>query len=219
MYYEFFQEHKRRIITIAIAVFTLFTLWSATTLILRAGKTPLTISAVPSDAKVIANGQNLSDGTHWLPAGDYVIVVEKNGFESQTRTVTVTPSKKNNVTAISLMPKSDEAKKWADKHQSDYQQNEQFGAIEARANGEYFTEKNPITTKMPFTDPYFSISYVVNDDQSIYLTVSTPSPRYRFYAVEKIREWGYDPTDFDIRFKEFKNPLGSVVNVSNEVKK
>lgn len=209
MYYEFFQENKRRIITIGVALFAILMVWTAFTLISRIGKTPLTISVVPSSAKVTANGQQLGDGTYWLAPGSYEISVEKDGFESQKRTVDVAFEKKNNVTALSLMPKSDEAKKWADDHQREYQNNEQFGAIEARENGQYFTNQNPITKNMPFNDPYFSISYVVNDDQSIYITVNTPSPRYRFYAIEKIREWGYDPTDFEIVFKDFKNPLGN----------
>lgn len=209
MYYEFFQEHKRQIITIGSTLIAIIILWSAFLLVTRIGKTPLTVSVVPSDAKVIANGQQISDGTNWLMAGTYELSVEKEGFEPQKRTITVTPDKKNNVAAISLVAKSDEAKKWADKHENEYRDNEQYGAIEARENGKYFTEQNPITKKLPFTDPYFSISYVVNDDQSIYLTVNTPSPRYRFYAVEKIREWGYDPTDFDVAFKDFRNPLGN----------
>lgn len=208
MYYEFFQQHKRRIITISAVLFALLVLWTTVTMIGRIGKTPLTIAAVPSDAKILVGDNRLGDGTYWLPAGTYQISAEKEGFETLRKTVIVTPEKKNNVAAISLTPKSDEAKKWADKHQRDYQDNEQFGAIAARADGQYFTDNNPITTHLPFTDPYFTIGYTLNDDQSIHITIATPSPRYRFYAVEKIREWGYDPTDFTVVFKDFKNPLG-----------
>ena len=208
MYYDFFQQHKRRIITISAIIFGLLILWSAFTLITRVGKTPLTISVVPSDTKIIVNGQRLGDGTYWLENGSYELSAEKEGFESQKKTVIVTSDKSNNVAAVSLTPKSDEAKKWADEHQNEYRDNEQFGAIAARADGQYFTDQNPITTKLPFTDPYFSIGYTLNNDQSINITITTPSPRYRFYAVEKIREWGYDPTDFTVVFKDFKNPLG-----------
>ena len=209
MYYEFFQHHKRRIITTAVILFALLVIWTIITTVGRIGKTPLTIAAVPSDMTIVADGQRLGNGTHWLPAGSYSISVQKDGFESQTKTVIVSPDKSNNVVAFSLTPRSDEAKKWAEEHQRDYQKNETYGAIAARADGEYFTNNNPITKHLPFTDPYFSIAYIVNDDQSINLTISTPSPRYRFYAVEKIREWGYDPTDFRIVFKDFKNPLGT----------
>jgi hypothetical protein len=86
--------------------------------------------------------------------------------------------------------------------------NESYGAIEASNNGKYFTAKNPITTKLPYNDPYYTIGYTPRTDGGVDLTISTPSPRYRFYAVEKIRELGYDPTDFVIVFKDFKNPLG-----------
>ena len=208
MYYEFFQQNKRQILTIGGAIIAIFILWTAITLIGRVGKTPLTIAAVPSDAKIIVEGHQLGNGTHWLVPGSYDLTVEKEGFEKQSQVVIVTPDKSNNVAALSLVPKSKEAKEWADKHAQEYQKNEAYGAIAARADGEYFTNTNPITKKLPFTDPYFSIAYIVNDDQSINITVSTPSPRYRFYAIEKIREWGFDPTDFKIVFKDFVNPLG-----------
>lgn len=205
---EFFYRNKRQIIQIGLVIFAIVILWSAVTLIGRIGKIPLIIAAVPSDAKIIVDGKQLGDGTYWLPAGTYDLKAEKQGFDSQNKSIIVTPEKKNNVVAVSLVPKSEEAKKWADEHQRDYQNNEQFGAIAAREDGQYFSNKNPITQKLPFNDPYFTIGYTLNDNQSITITVATPSPRYRFYAVEKIREWGYDPTDFRVVFKDFKNPLG-----------
>lgn len=205
---EFFYQNKKRIFQIGAILFAILVLWSLITLVTRIGKTPLTIAAIPSDAKIILNGKQLGNGTHWLDNGTYNISAEKEGFEKVEKSVIVTPDKKNNVVAVSLAPKSDEAKKWADEHARDYQNNEQYGAIAAREDGQYFTDRNPITKELPFKDPYFTIGYIANDDQSISLPVVTPSPRYRFYAIEKIREWGYDPTDFRIVFKDFKNPLG-----------
>ena len=102
---------------------------------------------------------------------------------------------------------SSDAKKWADDHTTEYRKNEAYGAIEASVNGDYFTERNPITTKLPYVDPYFTLGYISHDNQTISLTIETPSPRYRYFAIEKLRQMGYDPTDFDIIFKDFKNPL------------
>ena len=48
--------------------------------------------------------------------------------------------------------------------------------------------------KLPFTD-HATDRFTPNPDNTITLTVSTPSPRYRFYAKWKqIRKMGYDPT-------------------------
>lgn len=207
MYDEFLYRNKRRIILGVGILFALIIVWAVWTYLDRAGKTPLTISVVPSDAKVLVNNQSLGNGTHWLVDNTYKITVEKDGFKTQQTSTTVTNKKPQNVLAFSLVPQSDAAKKWAADHQNDYKRNESFGALEARTNGQYFTDKNPITKRLPFNDPYFTLGYKAVGDNSIILTVSTPSPRYRFYAVEKIRELGYDPTDFKIEFSDFHNPL------------
>ena len=207
MYYEAIQKHKTKVKLAGILFIFLIIAWGIITFVERNGKTALTIRTVPSDAIITVNDKRIGNGTHWLRDASYTIKVEKDGFDSQERDIDVSQSKEQNVAAVSLTPNSDEAKKWADEHAIEYSKNEQYGAIEASSNGKYFAEKNPITKKLPFTDPYFKIGYKVDDDKSIVLTIDTPSPRYRFYAIEKIRELGYDPTDFVIQFEDFKNPL------------
>ena len=209
MYYDFLQKNKRIISIVAICFFGLLIAWSVVTLIGRIGKLPLQISVVPSDASITINGGSYHNGTVWIKAGTYTMTVEKSGFTTQKKSVAVTDQKDKNVVAVSLVAESDDAKKWADQHKDEYSKNEQYGAIEADQAGKYFSAKNPITDKLPFKDPYFTISYQARDDLSIKLLVDTPSPRYRFYAIEKIRELGYDPTDFEIEFSDFHNPLGT----------
>jgi len=216
MYYDFFQQHKRRIQIAGIAFVILIIIWGVTTYVARHGKVPVVVSVVPSSATVTFNGQHEGNGTHWLQAGSYTVTVKKDGFTSQTEKITVTGEKEQNVVAVSLVAESGEAKKWAADHQQDYKKNEAYGSIQANSDGKYFTAKNPITTKLPYNDPYFTIGYVANTDQSVTLTVQTPSPRYRFYAVEQIRKLGYDPTDFKIEFKDFHNPLEERTGATNE---
>jgi hypothetical protein len=208
MYYDWIQKNRRNVIIGIGAFFALIIVWAVWMYVDRYGKTPLTISVVPSNAKVLINNQSLGNGTHWLIDGTYQVKVEREGFASQESSTVVTSKKGQNVLAFSLVPESAEAKKWAAEHPNDYKRNERYGAIAARTEGEYFSKNNPISTKLPFIDPYFTIGYRADGDgNSVVLTITTPSPRYRFYAVEKIRQLGYDPTDFVIEFKDFKNPL------------
>lgn len=207
MYYEIVQQYKRPIITaIAVVFFVIVAVFTVTS-IDHIGKSPVYVSTVPSDATVKFNSTNRGNGTQWMPAGTYTVTVQKDGFETVKRTVIVDDKKSQNVVAVSLIAVSSEAKKWADDHATDYRKNEAYGAIEASVNGDYFTQRNPITTKLPYVDPYFTLGYVSHDNQTISLTIETPSPRYRYFAIEKLRQMGYDPTDFDIVFKDFKNPL------------
>lgn len=207
MYYDFIHRYKQYFKIAGIGVFVLFVAWGVLTYVDRNGKIPVVVSVVPNDASVLFDKENKGNGTHYMKAGTYQVVVQKEGFKKDTRTIIVTDKKQQNVVAVSLSAQSDSAKKWVQEHEAEYAKNQIYGAIEAESNGRFFTEKNPITTKLPFNDPYFTIGYITNKDQSVDLTIVTPSPRYRFYAVQKIRDMGYDPTDFKIIFKDFRNPL------------
>ena len=220
MYYDFIQRNKKLLQLIGVGLFILIVAWALATYITRSGKVAVVVRVVPSSATISVNNTNIGNGTHYLKPGQYTFTATKDGFEQQKITTTITSDKDQNVVALSLVPKSDEAQKWADSHQDEYKKNETYGAIQASNDGKYFTDKNPITTKLPFTDPYFTIGYTPNPDNTITLTVSTPSPRYRFYAVEQIRKMGYDPTDFKIVFKDFNNPLGETIKneAENETK-
>jgi len=210
VYYDFLQRHKRRIITVSSLLLVAFVILVTVELTGRIGKLAVTISAVPRNATVIVNDRQVSSGTHWLTPGNYSVKASREGFEDIKKSIEVTGEKTENVVALSLTPKSEEAKKWADKHQSEYSRNEQYGAVAAAADGKYFADKNPITKKLPFKNPYYTIGYKTQGDAPVTLTIVTPSPRYRFYAIEKIREWGFDPTHFRIEFQGFKNPLEEV---------
>lgn len=207
MYYDFLQRHKKRITMSVTILLGILFVWTVVTLVGRIGKVPVTVSVVPSNAIVTLNNNQTTNGTQWLTPGVYTATMKRDGFAEQKHTVTVAGDKKENVIAASLVPKSNEAKEWAKQNHKEYKDNERYGSKQAVADGEYFASKNPITKNLPYTNPYYKIAYTVKDDASIVLTITTESPRYRFYALEKIREWEYDPTDFAIELRDFKNPL------------
>ena len=206
MYYEWIQTHKKTIIISSLIIFVLLLLWGTTTYVTRVGKVGVTISAVPRDASVTIDNKEIGNGTHWVEAGTYTITASKDGFKERTKKVVVSQEKKQNAVALSLTPESDEALKWFETHSNDYKTNEVYGAIEARSNGEYFQLKNPVTRVLPYSDPYYTIAYEANGN-NVTIVISTPSPRYRYFAVEKFRQLGFNPTDFRIEFKDFKTPL------------
>ncbi len=206
MYYDWIQQHKRTIALCVIVCVVSSIAWSIATYVTRVGKTGVTITAVPADATITVNGNKVKNGTHWLTPGTYKVTATKDGFIARTKSVAVTNEKNQNVVTMSLSPQSDTAKRWADAHDNEYKKNEEYGAIEARANGEYFVRKNPVTNVLPYTDPYYEIAYKrVGDD--VRITIATSSPRYRYLAVQKFRDLGFNPTDFRIIFQDFKNPL------------
>lgn len=209
MYYDFIQKYKKNIAVYTAVLLVFIILISLWTFVDRAGKTAVVVSVVPRDSEVLIGSDKKGNGTHYLKPGTYTVEVKKNGFQTQKRTIIVSDNKDQNVVAVSLGPNSPEAKKWAEDNSDEYKKNEEFGAIEADVNGKYFSSLHPITKQLPFVDPYFTISYIANPDMTITLRIDTPSPRYRYYAIAKLRSLGYDPADFAIQFKDFRNPLES----------
>lgn len=207
MYYEWMQQNKKTLLISVVVVIFLITLWGIATFIERNGKVGVTIKAVPSDAIIVINNKKTKSGTHWLKAGEYTISAQKDGFKTRTKTIVANGDKDQNAVALSLTPVSEAAQQWAKKNEHAYKKNEEYGAIEARANGKYLKEKNPITNVLPYSDPYYEISYELQQ-KNILVTISTPSPRYRYIAVQKIRDLGFNPSEYKIVFKDFKNPLG-----------
>lgn len=208
MYQPLIQKHKKLLVLSIAILFIVLIVWGVVTYVSRLGKVSVTIATVPRDAQVTINGRDASSGTHWHIPGTYKITATKDGFVSRTKTVIVSRDKQQNAVALSLTPESDAAKKWAEINVSAYKSNEAYGAIEARANGEYLKKKHPITNVLPYTDPYYEISYEITPESALTVTIATPSPRYRYLAIEKLRGLGYNPTEFRVVFKDFKNPLG-----------
>lgn len=207
MYYDWIQQNRKLIIAAIITLILILTGWGIWVYVSRQGKVPVTVSAVPRDAAITINGQPLGSGTTWFTPGKYIIKAQKEGFSTREKTVTITDNKEQNVVALGLTPVSEEAQRWAEKNADEYKKNEAYGAVEAQTNGEYFQEKNPIVAHLPYNDPYFQITYTADENNQAVLTIITPSPRYRYFAIQKIRELGYDPSNFKIVFSDFKNPL------------
>jgi hypothetical protein len=207
MYNEVFEKYKKEVAASFALLFALLVIYAAATAISHIGKVRLYVRTVPSDAVITVAGKQIGNGDFYTDPGTYKITVSRTGFATTSSDVIVTDKKDQNVFATSLTPVSDDAKKWADKHQDDYTNNEQYGAMQAKQTGQYMQRQNPIIAQLPYQDPYYQIAYRTTDNQNITLTITTPSPRYRYAAVQKIRDMGYDPTDFVIDFVDYKNPL------------
>lgn len=58
----------------------------------------------------------------------------------------------------------------------------------------------------------FTIEYIQTKDRVDYIKVVDSSPQGRMNAMHWLRERGIDPTDLDIQFDDFANPLKSEGN-------
>lgn len=176
----------------------------------RSGKVAVTVNAVPADATITFNGTEVSPGTIYLTPGGYEIKATKEGFDDFSNAVQITESDKT--VSIPLTPASDEAKKWAEENRSEYLELEAKSGIAAQEQGKDFREKNPIVSLLPYENLLYTIGYRADPadptGQSIIIEIDA-SEGYRQQAIYQISQWGYDPTDFKINFRDYQNPFTS----------
>jgi hypothetical protein len=210
--YFIYKYKKSFIILVTILILIIIALsiirW-ITELNQRQGKLAVPINIVPSSAEIQIDSQpiNTHKGEIFVTPGDHKIKVSNPGFTTYENSFS---AYEWNIPGqyIGLSPESDDAKKWYSKNPRLYKELEQAAYQESVEYGKKFNERWPITKILPIKDPYFTISYrPVKQTGDIYLTIKGTSPRYRMFAIDHLRKQGFEPTDYNIEFIGFKNPL------------
>lgn len=208
MILNFIAKHRILSLIIFLLILALPILYFVYTSIDRAGKIPVNIIAVPSDMTLTLDGKTISPGERYLPPGTYTVKGSKDGFTDFTTQVIITSGDKKKSTSILLNPATGAAIDWAKAHKDEYLEAEGQAGSEARDEGEAFRDKNPIVNLLPYKNLLYTIGYRSDPDDpsgnSIILEIDADEP-YRKSAIYQIYQWGYDPTDFKINFKNFKS--------------
>ena len=181
------------------------------TTISRSGKSPVTINAAPNDADITLGDTKLRPGTHYLEPGNYHVKATKDGFAPYETDITLPEdATEPQIVSIALEPLSEEAQQYAIDNQEQYQTVEAAAGTEYHREGEEFIDKNPITADLPVSTMLYTIGYKLDPDdpseQSIIIEIDA-ARGYRNAAVGELRDMGYNPTDFKINFREYKNPF------------
>lgn len=203
-------RNNTKIIGIALGVgFLALIAYSIYTVVSRTGKEPVQVYILPSEATVTVDGKKISAGVEYLSAGTHEIQAKSEGFTDYKGTITIGQTDKETID-IGLDPISDSAKEWAKNNQKLYLDREGRSGERSREKGKEFSRLNPIIKQLPITNVLYSIGYTVDptDPNSIILQVQA-AQGYREAMLAKIRELGYDPTNFKINFKIYESPFGN----------
>jgi hypothetical protein len=205
---DFIKRNKLIVITTSLVVVVLI-VFAAYIAISRAGKEPVQIYLIPSDTKLLVNGEQLTEGTSYLKPGRYNVDASRSGFVDK-KEILIVGSPNTSTIDIALNGSSDSAKKWQSDNEELYLEYEARGGIRAQQEGETFTADNPITSKLPLENPIYTIGYRADPadptGNSIILEIDTMDG-YRNAAINKIREIGFDPTNFKITFRDYESPF------------
>lgn len=181
--------------------------------IITQGKVEVEVVAVPGDATITLNNEKISTGTVvYLKAGEYTVKASKEGYADFSSVTSIKDDVSDQIIAVPLEPVSSEAKKWAEEHQNDYLALEGKSGESAQKQGEEFQTQNPIITHLPSDSLLYTIGYKADPSDptgnSIILEIDA-ADGYRQAAIYQISQWGYNPADFKINFRNYKNPFSS----------
>lgn len=209
----YFNKYKQPIKWVSLVIFITLMIYVIVSLVMgvfeRQGKIAVPVSLVPADATIYVDGEKISrSGTIYIKPGQRQVKVTSPGFESVEKTYRIYDYNAPGI-YIGLIGQSDSAKKWQQNNQFRYRKLELLATEKAHQYNQLFEERNPIVKDLPIKDPYFTISYRNIDDKTIKLTIWGTSARYRQYALNYLRQLGYEPTDYEIEFSNFTNPLAT----------
>ena len=207
------QQNTRRNVTLGITL--LIAILIATigyfvyTQITRTGKIPVSVVTAPRDAEITIDNEKIGNGTAYLvPDHTYTVKVHKEGFEDVTQKQYIS-SDEDSIT-VNLEPVSDEAKKWAEKHEDQYSAVESQAGAAADKEGGAMLDKSPIIDVLPDESLLYSIGYRADPSDpsgnGIIISIEA-SEGARNAAIQRIRDLGYEPTDYKIEFSDYRNPF------------
>ena len=200
---------SKQILQIAILVFFLIVIYILFTAVSRIGKEKVSIEVIPKDATVYVDGKKIGSSDNYIKKGTYRFSAKKEGFKDDTQTITV--PKGGVYIGLTPDPKSNKAIKWLQDNPKIQSQRESIGGKMADLQGYYIEKNTPVISSLPYYDSIapFSIDYSgsKNREYGIFLTISNSVPQSRVEALRYIKQNGGNPTDLEIIYKDFKNPL------------
>lgn len=174
----------------------------------RSGKTPVDMVIFPEDAIATLDGEEVKSGTLYLEPGTYSVRAKREGFSDYSKTLVLEETPQT--LPIILSPVTREALEFSKKNEEEFEKAYAKGQKAAAEQGKIFNDRNPIAKHLPYKTFFYSVGYRMDPSDpsgnSIIIEIDA-SEGYRQSALYRIRQLGYDPTDFTINFRDYENPF------------
>lgn len=176
----------------------------------RSGKEPVRVFVLPQDAVVTVGEKTTKNNqTIYLEPGEYSLNAKRDGFSDYSDTVRIVSSKEN-IIDFALSPNSEEASNYVKENEGLYLAFEDRSGERAIQEGIRFSELNTITRDLPHKSLFFSIGYRLDPldpkEESIIIEIDA-NEGYKNGAIQYIRNLGYNPTEYNINFRNHRNPF------------
>lgn len=148
-----------------------------------------------------------SDQKIRLSLGAHKLVFSKGNFNTVTKEVTVTAKEPERI-LVFLEPQNESAEQ---------ELNQEVNQIALQGisdlehlKDENFYSLNPIAARLPIDNPLTKIKYEIDPEDpsgNTIILVVDAFPGYRHVAITRIKNAGFDPTTFNIKFINHTNPF------------
>ncbi len=199
---------KNKLITFSIIlVLIVAILYGIFVFFSRNDKTILTIQSAPARVNLTLNDKRINrfNGTVHLDPGTYNIVIDREGFESYTDTITV--NEENINLQVGLTPLTADARNIAERESQRYTDLEAIAGEQAALKGQEIRLENPIITVLPHKSVLYTIDYSIEEDENVVIEISANTANNRSQAIKKIKNLGYEPSDYYIKFTNLTSLL------------
>ena len=201
----------KKILVVVLVAGSLYLLFQVFIAISRVGKTDVTFEVAPTEASITVNNRSLKPGSNYMKPGKYKVFISSPNYKKTEKDIVI--SKEPQYVGVILEPANDEISEKINNDPKIYLLREAIGGQLAAISSTKIRSTTPLINQLPYIDvngPFaidYGKSYLQKNGSTI--IVSDSSPEGRINAVKWIRSQGYDPTNLDIQFDDFVNPLVS----------
>lgn len=175
------------LITISIIIFIGF--YFVSQYIFQKDKINVTISSNIQSTKIMINGKLLNNSNVYLKPGKYAITAYSSGYYEFRNNYDM--SDKNNNININLIQKPEKT----------------ISELIEDGEYDYVLSQIPIIKNLPFDTFLLKILYTPESTLSSFEINIEAYEGYKTKAIDKIKDWGYDPSNFNIKFNNYENPF------------
>lgn len=162
----------------------------------------------PDGVRFKIKDKTYSEGKIFLKPGLYRIRASREDFVPLSQKVRIT--KEFRVVTFALRPSNKAGEAVVGNSYEIYRDVEKKGGEEVVAESERLRMNNPIISVLPYEGILYNITYRIEERYSskVVVTIDAKTSEDRAFALQRIRDWGYNPVDYKIEFTNFDNPLG-----------
>ena len=189
-------NRQKNVIFVVALILIVLIGWNIQSSLQKSGTVPVTVERIPKDSNITIDGAGIGNGsTVNLAPGVYEFTVAREGYATRTFTQTVS-SEEQNAFSFVLAAETEEARKSADPN-----------AYHDVSSGDVI---DPILDQLPIKNLIISIDVVSWDDlkpaEPVNLVISAAAG-YRSGALNKIRELGFDISNYRYTFTNYEDPF------------